>query len=295
MKAYREYTTWAETAEYLAGQIKEKTKTLQLKPPDEARVSFSPAFLTAYVWSMDVSHLLISTYQILTQYSLDQVNAALGTNLTQEKYDDRIRILRETEAFARESCVKSTAVSNGSPVASLNVDVNSHLVRSTSTTPFRPANTSTQDRDGSTTHRATKRQRTDQEVDELCHGNSGGISATQAGSPLDVLADVTLPNGSRLPITNLEGQSPNNPGIAAGMEGTGIDTDAQGEPSGISLGTIVSPGCRNSPAESLDPLRMLLDAAGQAERLDQEIRNSAQEEAVDLLMREYLYLDSESE
>ncbi|KAK4118160.1 hypothetical protein N657DRAFT_406666 [Parathielavia appendiculata] len=49
MKTYREYTTWAETAEYLAREIKAKTKPLLLKPPDEARVSFSPAFLIAYV------------------------------------------------------------------------------------------------------------------------------------------------------------------------------------------------------------------------------------------------------
>lgn len=132
-------------------------------------------------------------------------------------------------------------------------------------------------------------------MDELCHGHSGGISAAQAGLPLDVRADVALPNGSRLPITNLEVQPPNNPGFAAGMERTGIDTDAQGEPSDIALGTIVSPECRNSPAEGLYLLRMLSDAAGQAERLYQEVGDSAQEEAVDLLMREFLYLDSESE
>ena len=48
MTTYREYTRWAETAEYLAGKIKEKTEPLQLNPPEEARISFSPAFLIAY-------------------------------------------------------------------------------------------------------------------------------------------------------------------------------------------------------------------------------------------------------
>ena len=63
MGTYREYTSWTETAEYLVGQIKEKTKPLQLKPPDEARIFFSPAFLIAYVGPWTWVNLLISIHQ----------------------------------------------------------------------------------------------------------------------------------------------------------------------------------------------------------------------------------------
>ncbi|KAJ9137651.1 hypothetical protein NKR23_g8936 [Pleurostoma richardsiae] len=86
IETYREYTTWAKTAEYLVEQIKKRTKSLQDDPPDEVRVSFSPTFLITYVGP----------------WSLDQVNKALGTSLSQEDYASRLRIVRETEDLVRE-------------------------------------------------------------------------------------------------------------------------------------------------------------------------------------------------
>ncbi len=90
---------------------------------------------------------------------------------------------------------------------------------------------------------------------------------------------VTLPDGSCLPIRYLKGQ-------AAGIAGMAIDTDALGTPSGISLGTIVSPECRDlmAPTESPRQSHMLSEAAGQAEMQDQE--KSLRE--VDLLMSEFV-------
>jgi hypothetical protein len=171
------------------------------------------------------------------------------------------------------------------PTAEPNVEASPYLVGSTSITSFRSVNASPRDRNGSTTYRPLKRLRIDQEAYEICYDNLGKISAAQAGLPLDVLANIALPDGSRLPIANLEEQLPNGPGFATGMEGIGTDIDAQGEPSGIALRTIVSPECR---------LHILSDVAGEAERLDQEIgRDSAQEEEINLFIYEFLNLDPE--
>ena len=49
MLRYRDYTKWAETADYLVEQINSKTKSLQEKTPVEVPVSFSPAFLIASI------------------------------------------------------------------------------------------------------------------------------------------------------------------------------------------------------------------------------------------------------
>jgi hypothetical protein len=205
---------------------------------------------------------------MLTPFSLDQVNAALGTNLTRKEYNDRIQILRETEAFARESCVRSTAVSDdraSSPPA---------------------------------TESASTRGR---EEIASWHGASGMVRAAQEASPLHLLADVagrayiaprfagavptlrptepisgsphaflpspsqhdllvgrgvgtieqpsasdsshpsslvTLSDGSCLPIGYLDVLAPvNNSGYTSGIEGKGIDTDGPGGPNGTGLGT----------------------------------------------------------
>lgn len=273
---------------------------------------------------------------MLTRFSLGQVNAALGTNLTQEKYDDRIRILRETEAFAREACVGSTAVADGG-----------------ASSPAATESTSTRGR----------------EETESCHSGSDRVWAAQKVSPLHLLADVagrehvqrrstgavptlgpvepisgspgsaenaaspsrpdlfvgggvgsmeqpsagghglvTLSDGSCLPIGCLEGPAP-NPGHASG-----IDTDGQGGTNGIGLGIPLGrggPTISDRPAKRQrvgreadglchgDPGRnsAVEHAAGQDDGQDEDEEiggDSAQEEEVDLLMHEFLRLDSEN-
>ncbi len=49
METYRRYTTWAATENYLTEQVMKKTKPLQRGLPDEVGISFSPAFLIAFV------------------------------------------------------------------------------------------------------------------------------------------------------------------------------------------------------------------------------------------------------
>ncbi|KAK3934575.1 hypothetical protein QBC46DRAFT_347489 [Diplogelasinospora grovesii] len=164
METYRLYTTWTKTAEYFAEQVKEKTQPLQEKLPDEVRISFSPAFLIAYVgpWT--------------------QVNEALGTKLEQEEYNKRIQIVQETEALVRESRAKSTASSNAeanSPPATESASTRSW--EESRTTLIQPINADPQGRDRPTT--SNKRRRTSR---ELRHGNShlAEVPVAQNASPL---------------------------------------------------------------------------------------------------------------
>ncbi|KAK3934106.1 hypothetical protein QBC46DRAFT_400668 [Diplogelasinospora grovesii] len=84
--------------------------------------------------------------------------------------------------------------------------------------------------------------------------------------------NVSLPDGSSLPIRYLEEQPPIiNPRDALRDDGIGIGTGVLEAPSGVAHETMVSPEYENSTASiaSPYPLDMLLEAVEQAARLDQ--------------------------
>ncbi|KAK3933769.1 hypothetical protein QBC46DRAFT_431460 [Diplogelasinospora grovesii] len=97
------------------------------------------------------------------------------------------------------------------------------------------------------------------------------------------MGQISLPDGSCLPIGYLEGQPPmNHPGDAAGRRGIGMGTDVARE-------TMVSLEYHNptAPVTSLYPLGMLLEAVGEATRLDQV---AEEDHRLDIFMDEVLDL-----
>ncbi|KAJ3469726.1 hypothetical protein MRS44_003791 [Fusarium solani] len=82
MTTYKKWSDRKETYSYLVGQITTKIKPLTHEEQKDNCISFSPAFLVAY----------------MGPWSLGDVNGALETNLSQEEYERRVRVVKGIEA-----------------------------------------------------------------------------------------------------------------------------------------------------------------------------------------------------